>query len=362
MKILFIAKDEVNFSYAKMWSYSCQFGLVEGLENLGYEVQLVLSYQIKYLNEIIRGKEFDFCFMNCVLHLFNDDNALVNEENMLAIKSSCKKIVGFLVEHLEYKDENGITYPFSKKRLDGFNKFYKYFDGFCTFNRSDVKVLTEDYNTKTLWLFPTLPREYLLTHTNIKKGKRKSIFNFLNYSQKALVVASIYEGERKQFVKSYKNLLRVKKIYEKDIAKKYNQKVKLALERNEFNHVDEINLVKDIRALKKLYFNRYLSLINKSFCLLHPPSFFQDIHYRYIEAIAGGKFCLHPKPLDAYISGIHQDKKDLIFYTKENFGDIINRLQKNKDEYKSIINESSKRAVEMFTTENDMLRIINNFS
>ena len=96
--------------------------------------------------------------------------------------------------------------------------------------------------------------------------------------------------------------------------------------------------------------------------MLHPFSYFPDIHCRYIEAIAAGNICFHPElSLPITDSMQYQMMKDIIYYNRDNFRDVFISATSDYIEFRRVLKSAYKTAIQSSTTEAEMRRLISIF-
>lgn len=353
-RILFIQADDLEFSASKSWAFSCQYGLIEGIRNIGFRVDLFFAYQLDTLEMRIKSIKYDYCIINCALHLLKND-LYFNEDRINLIRNSCKKLIGFMVEALHYYDDDGRQFQWSGDRLIGLKKYVNYFDAFATFNSDDVNFIKQNFLKPAYVFRPTLPLKYF------KKPRNQKLIE-TRKSRKMVVVATIY-GERHEFLKKYSDILEVKSVKERDIEFIYNRLTRLLFKRsNNQSIIIDKAIQWLIILLKKIYFNRYLKKLESGTGVLHPLSYFPDIHCRYIEAIAAGNICFHPElSLPTMDSTQYQMMKDIIYYNRGNFRDVYMSATSDYIEFRRILNSAHKAAIQSSTTEIEMRRLISIF-
>lgn len=344
MRVLIVQKEEQDFQASKCWAFHSQFGWYLAAKTLGYDVDIYLTtFKFSLAEFLEKQPTYDVCICNCILHLFKDDHPSITFNDMERLRTSTKYLVGLTIEQVHYSDSSGKLLDFSYDRINGVNKYVKYFDAIGVFFSRDIDFFKQNVPL-VFTIGPTIPQKYLqLSSLSLSERVMR------RYRKKSLMIASIY-GERKKIFDYNKKSIALGHIQDNDLQKRFSSLIQRMQGQVTYDSLKAAELVNDLLTIKETYFLRYIKIVRKYKYLLHPPAFFSGLHCRFIEAIVGHSICIHPV-IDRDIKTLPIED-NIVFY-KDAF-DLQNFFKNGHNKTKG----TEVNVQPEYATEYDLKRII----
>jgi len=159
IKILFIALEFPNWTYARQWSYGAQMAFEEGFQENGVEFITITSVWLPRLKEICAGKRFDQVWVEIARNKIDD-------EVFEWIAGLAPVRVGMIAESLEYNHEEYDLNPvFSQMHLLVENRL-RHLTHVLAVDEKDVETLNKKGTIHAMWWPSAVPRQYILDKTD----------------------------------------------------------------------------------------------------------------------------------------------------------------------------------------------------
>lgn len=188
LRILFIQHELYQWQRAKMWSYSWHLGIEEGLKANDVEFTTLMTTWFPMAKEICAGKKFDQVWINDITHTFEPGGCggyQLSKKDMEWIESLAPVRLGFLVESLEYTEEEISENPGLKLAGSVLKETIKYLTHIIAVDEKDIDTINDIWRIPSMWLVPPMPKRYICKSVPVP-SQRKPVFCGTAYGERAI--------------------------------------------------------------------------------------------------------------------------------------------------------------------------------
>jgi hypothetical protein len=181
LRVLFLALEFPDWGTAHHVSYTSQLGIEEGLRTQGVEVQTITTPWFSRAHELCRGRKFDQVWIEIARHETLDKKWLEWMAGLAPVR------IGFMVESLDYTDEERKVNPFYEGVKERVLARLQYLTHVACVDEEVAEEINSANTLPAIWWPQAIPRRF------IKQSP------FMWKQLPAIFSGSLY-GERKQWL------------------------------------------------------------------------------------------------------------------------------------------------------------------